>query len=558
MSNYKSVTDFGAIGNYNFNTNTGFDNTPAFQQAINQGGTIFVPAGNYLLNSTTSSELLVSLSGVSLIGEGSGSTTLIFNNGMRLIVGQVNARADRFTMEGFRLAQVGTKTEAPIWVRNNRIARLINLNSDTLSTTHGLFAGIKWGYVGATSGGSAYPSYMLFLNEVNLDITGDSQGRMGHGMEIETSAGGLIIENSAIAAQTRILNSYGLYLKRGNTAARLDGFIMNNSGFFNFDINFLQDNTRLTNTTISNCRFDEAISYGILMDGRNPDATGAGCELVQMTNINSYSRTAAGQVNPPSNPAGIYITGNGWTGMQISNLTCQFENGPALLIEGSNHDMTINNVTIDHRPDQSGDAIILRGTYNNMQLSNVYVYGSGLTRHLVSVESNSANITIDNVRAVAGSYTGSAINDPNQVNAPTRQIREGADGNRRGTLLLGPFIYNNIPAQGSVTCSLAGSSVVSPTLPRRCRVTGISGSLSGPLSSGTLIAAPYFGTNRNGTTARAFSNGTTVNDSRLAATFGNGVPIWLTPSNRDFNVRLEATNIPPSLSAAIWITVEEN
>lgn len=49
LSQWASVTDFGADGN---NNNT-FDNTPAFQRAIDSGAsTIYVPAGRYLLSDT--------------------------------------------------------------------------------------------------------------------------------------------------------------------------------------------------------------------------------------------------------------------------------------------------------------------------------------------------------------------------------------------------------------------------------------------------------------------------------------------------------------------------
>lgn len=63
-----SVIDFGAVGDFNFSTVVGTDNTAAFQAAVNSlpnGGRIYVPHGYYLLNTAVSVT-----HGIEIVGDG--------------------------------------------------------------------------------------------------------------------------------------------------------------------------------------------------------------------------------------------------------------------------------------------------------------------------------------------------------------------------------------------------------------------------------------------------------------------------------------------------------
>src|SRR3990172_7366351 len=93
-----SVSDFGALGNYNEDTSTGADDTAAIQAAIDAvsahspgRGVLFIPSGAYKITATLSAPY-----GVSIYGTGGTSSVLHC----------VSCNAINFTTFGYSIGQM--------------------------------------------------------------------------------------------------------------------------------------------------------------------------------------------------------------------------------------------------------------------------------------------------------------------------------------------------------------------------------------------------------------------------------------------------------------------
>lgn len=117
-----SVLDFGAVGDYNFASSSGTDNTAAFQAAVNylpNGGRIYVPHGYYLLASS------VTLThGIEIVGDGqvnfnqyatvtatapNGGSLLVIANGVNAFTFNKGSNATSFG-NSFRDLSFSSKT----------------------------------------------------------------------------------------------------------------------------------------------------------------------------------------------------------------------------------------------------------------------------------------------------------------------------------------------------------------------------------------------------------------------------------------------------------------
>jgi len=95
-----SVKDFGAVGD------GVADDTAAIQAALDSltsnGGTIYMPAGNYLISST----LLLTKEGTTLLGAGSGSNNIIINGATRITATHINGPALRIKAIGCSIREL--------------------------------------------------------------------------------------------------------------------------------------------------------------------------------------------------------------------------------------------------------------------------------------------------------------------------------------------------------------------------------------------------------------------------------------------------------------------
>jgi len=117
-----SVKDFGAVGDYSFSTNTGTDDTAAFQAAISSGKTIYIPEGNYRITSTLT---MLSLgSDVIMYGEGVENSKLVFEN-----TSGIDCRPSDTVFKNFAIINGGATSGSTIPVRGNISAGIIGLKT---------------------------------------------------------------------------------------------------------------------------------------------------------------------------------------------------------------------------------------------------------------------------------------------------------------------------------------------------------------------------------------------------------------------------------------------
>jgi hypothetical protein len=117
-----NVKDFGAVGDYSFSTNTGTDDTAAFQAAIAAGKSIFIPTGNYRITSTLT---MLSLgSDVIMYGEGVENSMLVFEN-----TSGIDCRPSDTVFKNFAIINGAATSGSIVPVRGNITASTIGLKT---------------------------------------------------------------------------------------------------------------------------------------------------------------------------------------------------------------------------------------------------------------------------------------------------------------------------------------------------------------------------------------------------------------------------------------------
>ncbi len=117
-----NVKDFGAVGDYSFSTNTGTDDTIAFQTAISTGNSIYIPTGNYRITSTLT---MLSLgSDVIMYGEGVENSMLVFEN-----TSGIDCRPSDTVFKNFAIMNGGATSGSTVPVRGNITAGIIGLKT---------------------------------------------------------------------------------------------------------------------------------------------------------------------------------------------------------------------------------------------------------------------------------------------------------------------------------------------------------------------------------------------------------------------------------------------
>jgi hypothetical protein len=130
-----NVRDFGAVGNGVTDDSVAFQNALNLIQSRPNGGTLFIPAGNYLINTT----LTYSDNSLTIIGEGQKITNIIKSSGTDLFVfngRKLGLTADFLTVKSIRFLcarlnnGVGSAIKA-IWPENMTARQCCNLSDLT-------------------------------------------------------------------------------------------------------------------------------------------------------------------------------------------------------------------------------------------------------------------------------------------------------------------------------------------------------------------------------------------------------------------------------------------